>query len=189
VRVYRYFVSKPNYPVVNISWDEAVAYAKWEGKRLPTEAKWEKAARSEDERLYPWGNDWVGAHLNFADSHTAYPWHDLGTNDGYAYPAPVGSYPAGASPYEVMDVGGMCRNGSRTGSNVIIMPAALGQIPRGPILYDYDKRHLIHGVVRGGSWSCPLTQQRTTSRQFQTPESRFGEVGFRCVVSVKDVGP
>ncbi len=82
----------PDHPVLGVSWYEASAYAKWVGKRLPTEAEWEKAARGTDARLYPWGNEFDFSKLKYFPHHEKLE--------------PVGSYPDGASPFGVMDMAG-----------------------------------------------------------------------------------
>lgn len=86
------------YPVVGISWDDAVAYAEWVGAELPTEEQWEYAAGGEDGRIYPWGNEFDGTRLNCYATDCP--------NDGYEYTAPVGNYPEGASWVGALDMAG-----------------------------------------------------------------------------------
>jgi formylglycine-generating enzyme required for sulfatase activity len=83
----------PNHPVVAVDWDDASAYAKWTGKRLPTEREWEKAARGTDGRLFPWGNELEEIYCNCFES-------------GLECTSGVGSFPSSASPYGVQDMAG-----------------------------------------------------------------------------------
>jgi formylglycine-generating enzyme required for sulfatase activity/predicted Ser/Thr protein kinase len=158
---------RSNRPVINVSWEDAENYCRWltqkTGRRfrLPSEAEWEKAARDK----YPWG--WGAPAPSLVNMK--------GSGDGFAFTAPVGSFPAGASPYGILDMAGNVWEWTADWFDPDYYQASPGRDPRGPAAG-------LSRVVRGGSWLNGPELIRSANRSSERPDQRLNVLGFRVAM-------
>ncbi|GJL77360.1 MAG: hypothetical protein NPINA01_03490 [Nitrospinaceae bacterium] len=163
----------PDLPVERVNWHEAAEYCKRVGKRLPTEAEWEWAARGGKRTAFPWGDEAESGKANFCDQQCSKRWKEKQFDDGYRHTAPVGSFPANG--YGVFDMAGNVYEWVADWYAEDYYSKSPRDNPKGP---ESGNRKLI----RGGSWINYSTGIRPADRTEAKTKARLNFVGFRCAL-------
>ena len=156
-------------PRTDVTWFEAQSFCEARGGSLPSEIEWEYASRGPDNLTFPWGDDYEGPNFNYCDASCVFDWHDMSHDDGYAHPAPVGSFPDGASWVGAQDMAGNVWEWTWTVYSADSTQRSLkSNDPEAP------------RILKGSSWNWIIEEGRGAARA--APIQPSGEwYGFRCV--------
>ncbi len=175
-------IHDPMQPVGCVTWFDANSYCQWAGARLPTEAEWEYAARGPEGNIFPWGDTFDPSRLNYCDFNCTYKWNDENYDDGYTWPAPVGSFEFGESWCGAQDMAGNNWEWVADWYDAEYYTNSPVHNPQGP-----DSG--IERGIRGGSAHFFPPYVRSARRSGVFDFNIYASGGFRCVADHSEAIP